>query len=468
MAESTVGRERLGSRLGFILVSAGCAIGLGNIWRFPYITGQYGGAAFVLLYLLFLAIFALPVLIVEFTVGRASQKGIARCFDTLEPKGTKWHHYKWFGLAGNYLLMMFYTVVAGWMLAYCVFSITGAYDGADSAAASALFSGFLADPGQLIFYMFLIVIIGIACTFAGVQKGVERVTKVMMVALFALLLLLSVHSFFLEGAEEGFKFYLLPDFGKLFQSPEFFTEAVFAAMSQSFFTLSIGIGSMEIFGSYIGRDRRLTGEAVRVAGLDTCVALLAGFIIFPACFAYGVQPDSGPSLVFITLPSVFAQMPGGDIWGALFFLFMSFAALSTVIAVFENIMSFTMDQWGTPRKKACIINGILLLVLSIPCALGFNVWSGVTIPGIGDIQSIEDFIVSYNLLPLGSLFFLLFCTRKLGWGFDNFLAEVDAGDKGMRFPRWAAGYMKYVLPVLMIIVFIAGWIPYIQKWMGLA
>lgn len=465
-------REKFGSRMGFILISAGCAIGLGNVWRFPYITGEYGGAAFVILYLIALAVFALPILIMEFAVGRASQKGIAQSFDKLEPAGTKWHCYKWIGLAGNYLLMMFYTVVAGWMLAFMVYSAMGTFEGLDATGTMAVFNDMLANPVEMTLYMLVVVAIGVGTTSAGLKNGIERVTKVMMAALFVVLLVLCVRAVTLPGAEEGLAFYLMPDFGRLFAgaSPSeqwgTFADAVFAAMGQAFFTLSVGIGSMSIFGSYLDKKHRLTGEAVRIAGLDTAVALMAGLVIFPACFAFGVEPGSGPGLVFITLPSIFSQMPFGQLWGTLFFLFMSCAALSTVIAVFENIMSFAIDQWGWSRKRSCVVNGIALAVLSMPCVLGFNLWSGVSIPGIGDIQSIEDFIVSNNVLPLGGLLFLLFCTRKRGWGFDAFLRETDAG-KGMRFPRWAHGYLKYVLPILMLVIFVAGYLPAVRIWMGL-
>ena len=465
-------REKFGSRLGFILVSAGCAIGLGNVWRFPYITGEYGGAAFVLMYLVFLAIFALPVLIMEFSAGRASQKSIARSYDTLEPAGTKWHYFKWVGLAGNYLLMMFYTCVAGWMLAFMVKTATGTFNGADSSQVASVFSNMLANPLEMTVYTVVIVAIGVLTTRAGVQNGVERVTKVMMVALFAVLLVLCIRAVTLPGAGEGLAFYLLPDFGKLFAGSTTaeqwatFGDAVYAAMGQAFFTVSVGMGSMSIFGSYIGKEHRMTGEALRVAVLDTIVALMAGLVIFPSCFAFGVEPGSGPSLVFITLPIVFNEMPLGQLWGTLFFLFMTFAALSTVIAVFENIMSFTIDQWGTPRKKACLVNGLCILALSMPCVLGFNVLSGVTVPGIGDIQSIEDFLVSNNILPLGGLFLVLFVTSKRGWGWKNFLAEADTGN-GLRFPAWSYPYMRYVLPIGMIIVFVLGYAPIIGTWLGL-
>ena len=466
-------RERFGSRLGFILVSAGCAIGLGNVWRFPYITGEYGGAAFVVLYLIFLVIFALPVLVMEFAAGRASQRSIARSYDELEPEGGKWHRFKWVGLAGNYLLMMFYTVVAGWMLAFMVKSAMGEFNGASTEHVASVFGQLLADPVQMTIYMLIIVAIGVITTRAGVKNGVERVTKVMMVALFVVLVALCVRAVTLPGAEEGLEFYLMPDFGKLFagntpaEQWATFGDAVYAALGQAFFTVSVGMGSMAIFGSYIGKDRSLTGEAVRVGVLDTLVALMAGLVIFPSCFAFGVEPASGPSLVFITLPIVFNAMPLGQLWGTLFFLFMSFAALSTVIAVFETIMAFSMDQWGVRREKACLVNGALIALLSIPCVLGFNVLSGVAIPGIGDIQSIEDFLVSNNILPLGGLFLVMFVTSKRGWGWKNFLAEADTGE-GLRFPAWSYRYMKYVLPVGIVIIFVLGYAPIVSTWLGVS
>lgn len=466
-------RERFGSRLGFILVSAGCAIGLGNVWRFPYITGEYGGAAFVVLYLIFLVIFALPVLVMEFAAGRASQRSIARSYDELEPEGGKWHRFKWVGLAGNYLLMMFYTVVAGWMLAFMVKSAMGEFNGASTEHVASVFGQLLADPVQMTIYMLIIVAIGVITTRAGLKNGVERVTKVMMVALFVVLVALCVRAVTLPGAEEGLEFYLMPDFGKLFagntpaEQWATFGDAVYAALGQAFFTVSVGMGSMAIFGSYIGKDRRLTGEAVRVGVLDTLVALMAGLVIFPSCFAFGVEPASGPSLVFITLPIVFNAMPLGQLWGTLFFLFMSFAALSTVIAVFEAIMAFSIDQWGVRREKACLVNGALIALLSIPCVLGFNVLSGVAIPGIGDIQSIEDFLVSNNILPLGGLFLVMFVTSKRGWGWKNFLAEADTGE-GLRFPAWSYRYMKYVLPVGIVIIFVLGYAPIVSTWLGIS
>lgn len=457
-------REKFASRLVFILISAGCAIGLGNVWRFPYITGKYGGAAFVILYLLFLVILGLPVMVMEFAVGRASQKSCAKSFHILEPKGTKWHWYSWLGFGGCYLLMMFYTTVGGWMLSYIVKSATGVFD---TATPDIVFSNMLANPGELIGWMLVTIILGFLVCSMGLQKGVERITKVMMSCLFLIMIVLCVRSVTLDGAAEGLKFYLVPDFGKMFENGwSSFGEAVYAAMGQSFFTLSLGISAMAIFGSYIGKDRALTGEALNIGILDTIVALMAGLIIFPACFAFNVNPGEGPGLVFVTLPSVFGQMWGGRLWGTLFFLFMSFAALSTIIAVFENLISFCMDRWGWNRKKAVIVNGIAVTVLSLPCALGFNIWSGVTLPGIGDIQTIEDFVVSNNILPIGSLIYLLFCVCKRGWGWDNFVKEADTG-RGVKFPKWARVYLKYVLPVLILIIFVMGYLPKFQTWLGI-
>ena len=464
-------REKFARRLGFILISAGCAIGLGNVWRFPYITGQYGGAAFVVMYIVFLVAFSLPVLVMEFAIGRGSQKSAARAYDVLEPKGSKWHFAKWISYCGCMLLMMFYTVVAGWMLAYVYKSARGSFVGADADGVAAVFGAMLSNPGELIFWMMVVIVIGLACCAAGVQKGVERVTKVMMVCLLAVLAILCVRSVTLEGASAGLSFYLVPDFGKLFAGATLgeqvanFGQAAYAAMGQAFFTMSLGVGSMMIFGSYIGKERSLMGESLRIGALDTFVALMAGLIIFPACFAFGVEPGAGPGLVFVTLPSVFEQMPLGQLWCSLFFVFMSFAALSTIIAVFENLIAFTMDQWDMPRSKAVAINGVLLIVLSLPCALGFNVWAGFTLPGIGDIQSIEDFILSNNILPIGALVICLFCTMKNGWGWDNFIAEADMG-KGLKFPQWTRVYMKYVVPALIVIVLIMGWVPVVSVWMG--
>lgn len=459
------GREHFASRIGFILVAAGCAIGLGNVWRFPYITGEYGGGAFVLLYLIFLVILGLPVMVMEFAVGRASQKSCAQAFDILEPK-RRFHWFSWWGYIGCMILMMFYTTVAGWMVAYIPKMASGMFNGADAAVTGEAFNAMLANPSELIAWMLVAVLIGFVICAMGLQKGVERITKWMMAILFVAMIALCIRAMTLPGAGEGIAFYLIPDFSRMFEGGwSTFGEAVYAAMGQAFFSLSLGIAAMEIFGSKVGRERSLTGEAVNVTVLNTLVAILAGLIIFPACFAYNVTPDSGPSLVFVTLPVVFGQMPLGNVWGALFFVFMSFAALSTVIAVFENLISFSMDKWGMSRTKAVLVNGALVIVLSLPCALGFNLWSGFTVPGIGDIQTLEDFVVSNNMLPLGSLIFVLFCTTRYGWGWEKFLAEADVG-QGMKFPAWSRLWVKYGIPVLIIIIFIMGYAPKFAVWFG--
>lgn len=448
-------REKFSSRLGFILISAGCAIGLGNVWRFPYITGEYGGAAFVLIYLFFLVILGLPIVVMEFAVGRGSQKSAALSFDVLEPKGTKWHLYKWGAMAGNYLLMMFYTTIAGWMVLYFFKMAAGQFEGLDTKGVEKAFTDLTAQPILMTVFMILIVLVCFAICAKGLKNGVEKITKVMMLSLFLLMIVLAVRSAMLPGGQEGLKFYLWPDFGKLKEAGIW--EAVYAAMGQSFFTLSLGIGALAIFGSYIGKERSLTGEAISVTVLDTCVALMSGLIIFPACFAYGVQPDSGPSLIFITLPNVFNEMVGGRLWGSLFFLFMTFAAVSTVIAVFENIISFAIDLTGCGRKKAVLVNIVAIILLSLPCVLGFNVLSGFAPFGDGsNIMDLEDFIVSNNLLPLGSLVYLLFCTSKCGWGFKSFLKEANAGE-GLKFPKWVYGYVKYVLPLIVLAIFVLGY-----------
>ena len=404
-------REKFSSRLGFILISAGCAIGLGNVWRFPYIVGKYGGAAFVLIYLAFLLILGLPIMVMEFSVGRASKVSAALSFDRLEPKGTKWHWYKYGAMAGNYLLMMFYTTIAGWMVQYFIKMMTGEFEGKDTAAVAGVFSDMLAKPGTMTFFMIIVVVGCFAICGMGLQNGVEKITKVMMLLLLALMVILAARSVTLDGASEGLHFYLAPDFHKVVEYGLF--DTIFAAMGQAFFTLSLGIGAIAIFGSYIDKSRSLTGEAVLVTLLDTFVALIAGLIIFPSCFAYGVDPGEGPSLIFITLPNVFNSMAGGRIWGALFFLFMIFAAVSTVIAVFENILSFAIDLTGCSRKKAVIVNIVVVAVLSMPCVLGFNVWSGFMPFGKGSgVLDLEDFLVSNNLLPLGSLGYVLFCTKN--------------------------------------------------------
>lgn len=459
-------REHFASRLGFILISAGCAIGLGNVWRFPYIVGEYGGAAFILLYLVFLVILGLPVMVMEFAVGRGSQKSAALAFDALAPS-RRWHWFSWWAYAGCMLLMMFYTTVCGWMLAYVAKMATGTFMGLDAEAVGGVFASMLANPVELIGWMLAVIVIGFFVCSLGLQKGVERVTKVMMLALLAVMAMLVVRSVTLPGAAEGLAFYLVPNFEHMFAGGlAGFGDVVYAAMGQAFFTLSLGISAMEVFGSRIGRNRSLTGEAIRICTLDTAVAIVAGLIIFPACFAFAVAPDQGPSLVFVTLPNVFNQMPLGQLWGALFFVFMSFAALSTIIAVFENLVTFTMEKWGLTRTAALGRTAVLVTVLSLPCALGFNVWSGVAVPGIGDIQSIEDFIVSNNLLPLGSLLYVVFCVSKSGWGWSNFVAEADQGE-GARFPRWARGWLTFGLPALIVVIFIMGYVPKIMLWMGL-
>ncbi len=449
-------REKFSSRLGFILISAGCAIGLGNVWRFPYITGVYGGAAFVLIYLFFLIVLGLPIVVMEFSVGRASQKSAALSFDVLEPKGTKWHWYKWAAMAGNYLLMMFYTTIAGWMLLYFGKMVTGSFEGLNAEAVAGEFGSLMGKPGLMAAFMIFIVILCFGICACGLEKGVERITKVMMICLLFLMIALAIHSVTLKGGAAGLAFYLKPDFGKLKEAG--LGEAVFAAMGQAFFTLSLGIGALAIFGSYIGKERALLGEAVSVTVLDTFVALMAGLIIFPACFAYNIQADSGPSLIFITLPNVFNSMAGGRLWGSLFFLFMCFAAMSTVIAVFENIISFAMDLTGCSRKKAVAVNLVLIILLSLPCIFGFNIWSGFQPLGAGtNVLDLEDFFVSNNLLPLGSLVYLLFCTSRYGWGYDRFLKEANTGD-GPRFPRWIRGYVSYVLPLIVLFIFVQGYL----------
>lgn len=447
-------RERLGSRLGFILLSAGCAIGVGNVWKFPYMVGQYGGGAFVLIYIFFLLALGIPVMTMEFAMGRASQRSPLKVCNELEPKGTKWHLYGYGAMLGNFVLMMFYTSVTGWMLQYFVKMIKGDFAGMDAAAVAGGFDNMLADPVTMTIFMAIVVMVGFAVNSFGVQKGVERITKVMMIALLVIMVVLAVNSIFMEGGSEGLKFYLIPDVDRLMEAGV--TNVIAGAMNQAFFTLSLGIGSMAIFGSYIGKERALLGEAVNVAVLDTFVALASGLIIFPACFAYGVEPGSGPSLIFITLPNIFNNMAGGRFWGSLFFLFMTFAAFSTIIAVFENIIACMMDLTGWSRKKTCLVSGILLFVLSIPCILGYNVWSSFQPLGEGSaVLDLEDFLVSNILLPLGSLLIVLFCTLRYGWGWKNFIAEANEG-KGLKVANWMRWYMTIVLPIIVIIIFFMG------------
>ena len=455
-------RESFGTRLGFILVSAGCAVGLGNVWKFPYICGQNGGAAFILLYLVCLVVLGLPILICEYAVGRASRHSVAKAFSDLEPEHTNWHRFGWFGIAGNYLLMMFYTMVAGWMINYALRMLTGRLSGMETEQIAEQFTNMLASPTEMMLFMVIAVLLSFGVCSLGLQNGVERITKIMMLLLVCLMIVLAVHSLILPNMKEGLAFYLVPDVSKF--SEIGFGNVLFAAMSHAFFTLSVGMGSMEIFGSYLDKSRSLTGEALSVLGLDTFVALMAGIIIIPACFAYGVQPDSGPPLLFITLPNVFNHMAGGQIWGTAFFIFMSFAALSTVIAVFENILSMTMETFNWNRKKAVRYNIVGVILLSIPAVLGYNILSGIQPIGAGStIMDLEDFLVSYNILPLGSLLFVLFCTKKNGWGWENFLQEADTGE-GIRFPAFIRHYVHYGVPALIAVIYLKGYYDMFSKY----
>lgn len=447
-------REQFKSRIGFILLSAGCAIGIGNVWRFPYVVGENGGGIFVLFYLFFLLLIGVPILSMEFSVGRASKKSVVKSFQALEKTNQKWHLHGYMSLVGNICLMIFYTTVSGWMLKYFYNFLTGQFNGLTTADVQNVFSQVLASPSTNVFWMIIVVAIGMFVCSKGLQNGVERITKVMMTGLLGLIVLLAIHDLLLDGGMAGVKFYLYPDFQKI--SEIGLMKVIVSAMNQAFFTLSIGIGSMAIFGSYLNKDQTLLKEATNVAMLDTFVAVVAGLIIFPACFSFGINPDSGPSLIFITLPNVFVSMTGGQIWGALFFLFMSFASLSTVIAVFENIIACTMELLNIERKKAVIINFVLITLLSLPCALGFNVLSNIQPLGAGStILDLEDFIVSQLLLPLGSLVYLLFCTSKYGWGFENYQKEANIG-QGMKVPNWMKFYVTIILPIVVIFVFVNG------------
>ena len=447
-------RERLGSRLGFILLSAGCAIGVGNVWKFPWMVGQYGGGAFVLFYILFLIILGLPIMTMEFAVGRASQKSPVRAYQALEKPGSKWHIHGYLAMIGNYLLMMFYTTVCGWMLHYFYLTASGKFVGADTEQVGAVFGEMLSQPGVMAGWMVVVVVVGFAINSFGLQGGLERVTKVMMIALLAIMVLLAINSVLTEGAGEGLKFYLIPNLENMKEAG--IINVIVGAMNQSFFTLSLGIGAMAIFGSYIGKGRALMGEAVSVAILDTFVAFTAGLIIFPACFAFGVSPDSGPNLIFVTLPNIFNHMPMGRLWGSLFFVYMAFAAFSTVLAVFENIMSCCMDLTGASRKKVALFNTVLVIVLSIPCVLGFNVLSGFTPFGPGsNVLDLEDFLVSNIWLPLGSLVYLLFCTTRYGWGWKNFKEEANEGG-GLKVKDGIRFYVSYILPVIVLVIFVLG------------
>ena len=450
-------RENFGSRLGFLLVSAGCAIGIGNVWKFPFITGQYGGGIFVLFYILFLIIMGVPVLTMELAVGRASRRSAVGGYKALEPAGSRWHIHGWFCMAGCYLLMMYYTTVSGWMLDYFWKFLTGTFtpgSGGTMPDVSAVFTDMLKDPAEMTIFMGLTVVLGFLVVGGGVQKGLERVTKVMMIALLLLIIVLAIHSFTLPGAAEGLKFYLQPSLSRAQESGGL-GKVITAAMNQSFFTLSIGISSMEIFGSYLSKDYSIGGESLRICVLDTFVAIMSGLIIFPACFSYGIETTAGPSLIFITLPQVFIHMAGGRIWGTLFFLFMTFASLSTVIAVFENLIAACIDNFGWSRGKSSIINLVILLVGSLPCVFGYNIWSGIHLIGGRDILDTEDFIVSNLLLPIGSLIFALFCTVKYGWGFDNFIKEANTG-KGAKIPRGLKYYFMIVLPILILVILVQG------------
>lgn len=447
-------RESFKSRLGFLLVSAGCAIGIGNVWRFPYVVGQNGGGLFVLLYLIFLIAMGLPVLTMELAVGRASRKSAVQGYQALEKPGSKWHIHGWFAIAGCYMLMMYYTTVSGWMVTYFYKFITGEFvSGMIAEEAGNVFANLLSDPVQMAFWMILIVVAGFLVCSQGLQNGLEKISKGMMSALLVLIIVLAVHSFVLPGAGEGVKFYLIPSIDTVRDVG--FGNVIAAAMNQAFFTLSLGVAAMEIFGSYMNKDFTLAGEGVRICALDTFVAIMSGLIIFPACFSYGVEVGAGPSLIFITLPNVFVNMAGGRVWGSLFFLFMTFASFSTVIAVFENIMSFCMDMFGWSRKKAALVNCIAILVLNLPCVLGYNVWSNLHLIGGRDVLDSEDFIVSNLLLPLGSLVYLLFCVTKWGWGFDNYMKEANTGE-GIKIAKYLKPYFQFVLPVLILIILIQG------------
>ena len=447
-------RERLGSRLGFILISAGCAIGIGNVWKFPYMAGQGGGGAFVLFYLLFLLILGLPIMTMEFAVGRASQKSPVKAYYALEKPEQKWHIHGYITLIGCYLLMMFYTTVAGWMLHYFYLTATGKFTGLDSDAVASQFNTMLSQPQVMGFWMVIIVIAGILVCSIGLQNGLEKVTKVMMISLLFIMVILAINSFFMDGAKEGLSFYLIPDFERMKEIG--IIKTITGAMNQAFFTLSLGIGAMSIFGSYIGKERSLLGESLNIALLDTFVAITSGLIIFPACFTFHVDQTSGPGLIFITLPNIFNHIPMGKLWGSLFFIFMSFAAFSTILAVFENIISCGMELTGWSRKKSSFINAIAIILLSVPCVLGYNLWSSDIFAVFGGaVLDFEDFLVSNLFLPLGSLVYLLFCTSRYGWGWKNFTTEANTG-KGLKIQNWMRGYISYILPLIVLFIFFFG------------
>lgn len=447
-------RESFKSRLGFLLVSAGCAIGIGNVWRFPYVTGQNGGGIFVLFYLIFLVIMGLPVLTMELAVGRASRKSAVLGYKALEKKGSKWHIHGWVAIFGCCMLMMYYTTVSGWMVTYFFKFLTGSFkSGMTTEDTAQAFSNLLGDPKQMAFWMILTVVVGFLVCSRGLQNGLEKISKFMMTALLLLIVVLAVHSLTLSNAAEGVKFYIVPNTEAV--AAVGLKNVITAAMNQAFFTLSLGVAAMEIFGSYMGKDHTLAGEGVRICALDTFVAIMAGLIIFPACFSYNVEVNAGPSLIFITLPNVFINMSGGRIWGSLFFLFMTFASFSTVIAVFENIMSFCMDMFGWSRNKAALINCIVILIASLPCVLGYNVWSNLHLIGGRDVLDSEDFIVSNLLLPIGSLIYLLFCVTKWGWGFEKYCEEANTGD-GIKISKKLRPYFQFILPILIVFILIQG------------
>lgn len=447
-------RESFKSRLGFLLVSAGCAIGIGNVWRFPYVTGQNGGGIFVLFYLIFLVIMGLPVLTMELAVGRASRRSAVLGYKALEKKGSKWHIHGWVAIFGCCMLMMYYTTVSGWMVTYFFKFLTGSFkSGMTTEDTAQAFSNLLGDPKQMAFWMILTVVVGFLVCSRGLQNGLEKISKFMMTALLLLIVVLAVHSLTLSNAAEGVKFYLVPNTEAV--AAVGLKNVITAAMNQAFFTLSLGVAAMEIFGSYMGKDHTLAGEGVRICALDTFVAIMAGLIIFPACFSYNVEVNAGPSLIFITLPNVFINMSGGRIWGSLFFLFMTFASFSTVIAVFENIMSFCMDMFGWSRNKAALINCIVILIASLPCVLGYNVWSNLHLIGGRDVLDSEDFIVSNLLLPIGSLIYLLFCVTKWGWGFEKYCEEANTGD-GIKISKKLRPYFQFILPILIVFILIQG------------
>ena len=453
-------RERLGSRLGFILLSAGCAIGIGNVWKFPYMVGQNGGGAFVLLYLFFLVVMGIPVMTIEFSLGRASQKSPVRIYQALAPKGSKWKIHGYVAMGGNYILMMFYTAVAGWMIQYFFATASGRFEGLNVDQVGQVYQDICANPAGMVGFTSLVVVLGFFICSFSLQKGLEKVSKFMMLALLAIMVILAINSFTMDGAKEGLSFYLKPDLEKMKEAG--IANVIVGAMTQAFFTLSLGMGSMAIFGSYINKERSLLGESVNVAVLDTFVAIVSGLIIFPACFTYHVEAGSGPSLIFVTLPNVFNHMAMGTLWGSLFFVFMTFAALTTVLAVFETILACCMDLFGWSRKKACLVNCILMLVLALPCALGFNLLSGIhPLGGTTNFMDLEDFLVSNIILPVGSLVFLLFVVTKKGWGWKNFMAEANEG-KGLKVKNWMRGYMTYILPFLFLAIFIIGLISYFK------